>query len=99
MNYEVVLDQAANLDLFNSFSWYEMQRTGLGYKFLPHIKTILTTLESAPELYPTVHKNIRRALINRFPFGVFYIIENSSISIIAVLHDRRDPNLWKTREL
>jgi hypothetical protein len=44
-----------------------------------------------------VHRTVRRALLRRFPFGVFYRAEPSRIVVIGILHGSRDPKVWKGR--
>lgn len=50
-----------------------------------------------PDLYPSMHRNTRRALTHRFPFGVFFRVETDSLIVIAAMHDSRDPGRWKKR--
>jgi plasmid stabilization system protein ParE len=40
---------------------------------------------------------LRRAVIQRFPFAVFYEVTTDEIQVIAVFHSRRDPEMWKSR--
>lgn len=49
-----------------------------------------------PEPYPLLYRNTRRALSRRFPFGVFYRVEES-IVVVAVMHASRDPQRWTQR--
>ncbi len=47
--------------------------------------------------YPLVHKELRRMLIRRFPYGLFYLMEEGMIVLLAVFHARRDPKQWQSR--
>jgi threonine/homoserine efflux transporter RhtA len=40
---------------------------------------------------------VRRCLVNRFPFGVLYSLETTGVFILAVMHNRRRPDYWKSR--
>jgi len=44
-----------------------------------------------------VHEDIRRVMIRRFPFGIFYMIDGDHAVVIAVMHASRDPARWKER--
>ena len=44
-----------------------------------------------------VHKQMRRANVQRIPYGVFYLVEPQQIIVVAVLHGRRAPRQWKSR--
>lgn len=48
-------------------------------------------------MYPRVYKNFHRALLNRFPYSVFYVIEPDVVLIVGVVHQARDESTWKKR--
>lgn len=50
-----------------------------------------------PSLIPIVHRQMRRALVRRFPFQILYEIESEEITIYAIYHSARDPETWKQR--
>lgn len=98
MTLEVRLRPEAELDLADAAFWYETQQSGLGRQFLGEALAVFSTLAESPQLYPVVHRNARRALLRRFPFGVYYRIETAAIVVVAVMHGSRNPNRWKRRE-
>ena len=78
--------------------WYELQNPGLGEEFIAAMELQLKRLEQAPLLYAEVIPRVRRALLPRFPYGLFYAVQDNLIHVLAVLHDARNPNRWpKTR--
>jgi plasmid stabilization system protein ParE len=87
----------AERDIAEAYRWYEEQRIGLGADFLLCIEEGLAKIQRAPEAYPVVHKNVRRLLIKRFPYGIFYAVEQPVIIVLAVFHERRDPLAWRSR--
>lgn len=54
----------------------------------------LAALEEFPELFARVHGNVRRVIVSRFPYAVFYQVEADRIVVLAVLHTARDPESW-----
>ena len=44
-----------------------------------------------------VHRHVRRALIRRFPYGIYYAVDEELIEVIAVFHAKRDPKRWQDR--
>jgi plasmid stabilization system protein ParE len=44
-----------------------------------------------------VYRDIRRALLKRFPFGIFFRLRSNRIRIVAVMHLSRDPKRWRQR--
>ena len=97
MKYPVHFRDEAEVDLIDAATWYESQRKGLGFEFLDEIQHVSGLISDNPELFPVVYKNIRRALIRRFPFGVFYLVDDVGIVVLAVMHGSRDPSQWKKR--
>ena len=78
-------------DIDLAFRWYELQRRGLGFEFLDCIEMSLSNIISFPEMYEISHLNFRRCVIRRFPFSIFYTIENDKIVIHSVFDNRQDP--------
>ena len=97
MNLNITIRPDAEADIENAAFWYEKQRPGLGNDFLDEVQSTLKILTENPCLYPVVHKNIRRALIRRFPFGLYYFIDKKFIIVAAVMHSSRHPENWKKR--
>ena len=59
---------------------------------------MLEVIEAHPERFPIISGRTRRALLRRFPFGVFYILEPDRVAVTACLHGRRDPRRWQSRQ-
>ena len=97
MSLSVVNRSSANRDIVGAFDWYEQQAPGLGAQFIFSLDACLAGVARKPELYPMVYKNQRRAILRRFPYCVFYIIEDERIVVTAVLHAKRDPHTWQHR--
>jgi plasmid stabilization system protein ParE len=53
-----------------------------------------TVLERFPEMFARVHGDVRRMIVSRFPYAVFYQVEADRIVVLAVLHTARDPESW-----
>lgn len=65
--------------------------------FRIELESLYSSIMEYPELYPAVHKNVRRALLQRFPYSVFYVIEPEAVLIVGVVHQARDESTWKKR--
>jgi len=94
---QVVVRPAAAADIEDAFLWYEQQRPGLGADFLRTVDGALAAIQSSPQLHAVIHRNTRRALLRRFPYGIYYRIYQDSIVIVACMHGRRDPKRWQSR--
>ena len=79
-------------DLELAFVWYERQRRGLGFEFLDCVENTLASILRSPKLYRVCYTDFRGALIRRFPFSVFYTIEDQQIVVHSVFDNRQDPS-------
>ena len=94
MAARLVFRRAAGRDLASAYEWYEAQRPGLGERFLTAANASLDAIERFPEMFVAVHGDVRRAIVSKFPYAVFYRVEPRQIVVLAVLHTARDPRLW-----
>ena len=83
--------QRARSDIEFAFAWYEKQRRGLGFDFLDCIEMAIKGIFTFPEMYELCYSNFRRCVIRRFPFSIFYTIEDKEIVIHSVFDNRQDP--------
>lgn len=93
----VLVRPAAAADIDDAFLWYEQQRPDLGAEFLRIVDSALAAIQSNPQLYAVIHRNTRRVLLRRFPYGTYDRIHPDSIVIVACMHGRRDPKRWQPR--
>ena len=91
MSLKVYLRPEAETDIEEAAIWYEEQRQGLGQEFLDDVLSLCETVSENPAIYPVVHRRTRRALIRRFPFGVYFRIEDKQVIVVAVIHGSRHP--------
>ena len=97
MNRRLLFRPEAAEELAAAYDWYEARVEGLGNEFVRAVDACLASIERGPHVYPIVHKEVRRALLRRFPYGIFYIFNDIEIVILACFHVRRDPKIWKKR--
>jgi toxin ParE1/3/4 len=98
MAFRLKFSTRAFREIGEAQEWYESQSPGLGEEFIAAMELKLKRLEQAPLLYAEVIPNVRRALLPRFPYGLFYAVRDNLVHILAVLHDARNPSRWpKTR--
>ncbi|PPC91119.1 MAG: addiction module toxin RelE [Methylobacter sp.] len=94
MAFRLKFSARALRDIGEAQAWYELQSPGLGEEFIAAIELQLKRLEQAPMLYAEVIPNVRRALLPRFPYGLFYAVGDNLLHILAVLHNARNPRRW-----
>jgi len=87
----------AEVEFFEAIEYYEAIETGLGQDFSLEVLSTLQDICDHPLAWPALADGVRRCLTNRFPFGIIYGIEKGRISVLAVMHLRRQPDYWKNR--
>jgi plasmid stabilization system protein ParE len=97
MSRVLVVRPRAKLDVDDAYAWYEEQRVGLGDELLLEIDTTLEAILQRPMSFPEVESNVRRALVKRFPYGVYFVVEDAQIVVFAIYHAKRDPRGWQSR--
>ena len=94
MTLLVVFRRRAQSVLAGTFDWYEEQRSGLGEELLSAVQSTSKSIGRYPEMSASVRGAVRRAMISKFPFAMFYLVEPKRVVVLRVLHTARDPNLW-----
>ena len=88
---------AANRDVVDAVDWYESQQPGLGTRFFEDLDRVLSRIEESRGQFPNVYRDAHRALLPRFPFGVFFKKYEDRTLVIAVADLRREPSQWQRR--
>lgn len=87
----------ARRDLARAFRWYERERVGLGHEFLRAVAVTFAAVDRAPEQFPVALDDIRKALVRRFPYVVYFVALPGGVAVVAVAHGRRHPRRWQSR--
>ncbi len=92
----ILIRPAAAADIDEAFLWYERQQAGLGDEFLTAVQSALENIAAHPTRYPVVHRETRRVLVQRFPYGIFYRVYGEVV-VVVCMHGRRDPGRWRSQ--
>ncbi len=93
----VVFLPEARDDIDSAFLYYQRQQAGLGCRFSSAVRDQVLRIQNGPEIYGTVHQDVRAACLRRFPYVVYYRIDADQVVIIAVQHGSRDWSHWLSR--
>ncbi len=93
----ILIRPAAAADIDEAFLWYERQQAGLGEEFLTAVQSALDNIVAHSTKYPVMHRETRRALMHRFPYGIFYRVYGELVVVVARMHGRRDPRRWRSQ--
>jgi plasmid stabilization system protein ParE len=92
-----IVRPAAEADIEERALWYELRSLGLGADFLRADDACFEQIRRSPESFQQVYKSARRARIRRFPYVAYFVSTGTSIQIVACMHAKRDPRVWRRR--
>lgn len=87
----------AEADLESAARWYDDERPGLAARFLSDVDRIFERIRDRPLQFPAVAGNVRRALLHTFPYAAYFRASDEIVVVLAVLHLRRNPRVWRGR--
>lgn len=99
MSFTAIILEEAEKDIENAYIWYESLQINLGSAFFEKISEAIKNISNKPYQAQKIYKEVRRYIIKKFPFGVYYIAnsESNEIQIIAILHFKRNSKILKKR--
>lgn len=97
MAYNLSIRPEAETDLSDAFNYYQHCRPGLGQDFLLCVEAAFERITRNPHQYQAVHQAVRRAVTHRFPYGIYYLVADQQIVVLAVMALMRDSNRWQGR--
>ncbi len=86
----------ADFELKEALARYEAIRPELGQRFVEAVVDTVEAIAAAPWRFAVVENGKRRAGMRRFPYQLFFIIQESRILIISCFHGRRNPKHWQS---
>lgn len=88
----VRLTPRAVADVDDAVRHYDGVAVGLGHDFIQQLDAVVERLQVFPQGAPPVEgvPGVRRARLRRFPYGLFYVVEDDELIMLRVLHARTD---------
>lgn len=93
----LIVRPEAETDLAQAYAWYEKQRIGLGREFMEEASRCLHSIEQRPLSFARVDDLVHRAILQRFPYALFFVAAGDEISVIAAFHMARHPDALSLR--
>jgi plasmid stabilization system protein ParE len=96
--HPAIVTADASAELIEAQGWYENEAPGLGRRFSEAVDGVIARMISNPRQFPVIYKNVRRALLRRFPYSLMFVVEpDGTLTVIACFHGSRDPAHWQRR--
>jgi plasmid stabilization system protein ParE len=97
MSLPVILLPEARAEFDEAYDWHESQQPGRGEAFAEQVQQVLDRIAAMPRLHAAVFGDVRKAVVQRFPYCVYYREEASCVRVLSVFHTSRDPSIWQSR--
>ncbi|MGN6209898.1 type II toxin-antitoxin system RelE/ParE family toxin [Asticcacaulis sp.] len=88
---------AAELEITEARAWYDSESPGLGDRFIDELDPQLERIAAAPDQFPCVLRDVRRARLHIFPYAIFFREKGTAVFVISCFHSSRNPRAWKHR--
>lgn len=97
MSLPIVLREEAQAEFDEAFDFYEGKRSGLGVDFLNRVQHVFDRISINPLMHGVVLGDVRKAVVKRFPYCIYYLAQATRVEVIAIFHAKRDPSIWQSR--
>ncbi len=97
MSSVVVFRRIAKRELDDAIVWYENRREGLGQDFSVAVEREIERIASSPNQFARVKQEVRRAVLRRFPYIIYFLVEDPQVVVLAIFHVKRDPEHLENR--
>ena len=99
---EVIYHPKADDEVLESAKFYEQRSKGLGWRFLSAVRDAEVRIARSPHAFPflddpVLDDPVRKCVVAGFPFNLLFQIDDDSLVVVAVAHQRRRPGYWRRR--
>lgn len=94
---QLIIRPDAETDIAEGYEWYESQRPGLGAGFVAEVSAAIAAIQEMPLRFPLAVRRTHRAMLHRFPYGLFFVVNENCIIVVAVMRMTRNPRRIRHR--
>lgn len=89
MHRRLLVSARAAREVDDAYAYYA--HYGRAEAFIACVDRVFERITDRPLMYPVSYDIVRRSLLQRFPYSVFFVVEDDHVAVLAVSHQRRDP--------
>ncbi len=87
----------AKSELDDAVAYYDLQLHGLGNRYKSEVKSTIKRIAVFPTAWVEVKPEIRKCIMHKFPYNIYYSLQDDAILILAIAHQHRKPDYWVDR--
>ena len=95
--FSIELSDEAETDFNESYEYYLEDSPKVADTFFRRINICFEDIKQNPNSFPFAYKDIRKYVVKKFPFVIYYRIIDSIIQVIGIFHTSRNPEIWNER--
>lgn len=95
--FRIEISDEAEADFDKSYEHYYQDSLNIADTFYMRINLSLDYIKQNPSSFPIAYKDVRKFVVKKFPFVIYYRIVDSTIQVIAIFHSSRNPEIWNER--
>ena len=97
MKFSIEISDEAEIDFDKSYQYYFEESPKVADNFLKQINISFEDIKQNPFTFPITYKEVRKYFVRKFPFIIYYQIDNSTIKVVAIFQTSRNPEIWNER--
>ena len=95
--FSIEVSYEAEIDFDKSYEYYYEDNPKIADALFKIINIGFENIKQNPYSYPIAYKDVRKYVVKRFPFVIYYRTIDSLIQVIAIFHTSRNPEIWNER--
>ena len=95
--FRLIVSNSAEVEIQEAYDWIELNQPGNGIHFKDSLDNCLARILKSPLTYRKKFLNARSIVMRPFKYRIFYFLNKSEISVIALVHSSRHDRVWKSR--
>ncbi len=92
-----MIRRLAQAEVAEAFEWYRERSVAAACEFLAEVERAIEGIQDDPMRFPVVHGRVRRVLLRRFPYAVYFKVYEHTVSVLGVIHGNRHQDTWRGR--
>ena len=89
--------KTARAETADVFDWFLERSPAAAAQFLDAVDQAMRLIEEAPVGHPVIRGRLRRVLLRRFPYCIYFKVYPTTIGVVGVIHGCRHPDTWLGR--
>jgi plasmid stabilization system protein ParE len=87
----------ASEEIEDAANWYGRRSPAAQISFLRDVDHAIAAIVDAPQRWTSYIDGTRRYIFRKFPYSMVYFVDEGTVLIVAVAHEKRRPGYWRGR--